>query len=214
MATFLADSDICEAKFACYSTAQTQVSLNIRHYRITAVTGNVTDLELATQLDNGLSALYAACMPAAASYYGVQVRIITTLPGNVPVIAHNNELTGSFGGSLTAGQVSGIGTLRSFLVGRTNRGRVYVGFVPSTAIATDGQPTNTYLTALGQVINAFGVDVPITGALGNCLAVPVIFHRVARTSTDIVTVLTRNKLATQRRRGAYGRPNSFPPFVP
>src|SRR6185437_14343294 len=80
MSTFLQDADLVEVKFAMYSTDLTQVALNIRHYRITGITGAVSDTDMAQIMDSNFSPIYGAVIPAAASWYGVQAQIITTLP--------------------------------------------------------------------------------------------------------------------------------------
>jgi len=213
MSTFLADADLVEAKFAMYSTDLTQVALNIRHYRITGLTGNVSDTDMAQIMDSNFSPIYGAVIPAAASWYGVQVQIITTLPARLPVVEAGNQITGTFGGDLSPAQVSSLISLRTIITGRAGRGRVYVGFVPTTAIASNTNPTNTYLAALGGVANALMATINVVGALGNCAAVPVLFHRATRTSLDLDSYIIRNRFATQRRRGRFGRINPFPPFA-
>jgi len=213
MSTFLAEDDVVECKLACYATDLTQVSLNIRQYRIATVVGNPTDTDLCAQLDSNLAPLYAAVMPAAASWYGVQTQIITTLPPKLPVVEAGNQTTGTFGGDIAPAQVSALMSLRTIITGRAGRGRVYIGFVPTTAIAANTNPTNTYLSALAPLVNALMQTVGVTGTLGTCNAIPVLFHRATRTTLDLDSYILRNRFATQRRRGRFGRINPFPPFA-
>ena len=186
-----------------------QVGINVRMWNVSGVIGNgLTWAQLAAQLDTALSPLYKNWLPAAAQYAGVEVQpyhptlLVASLgsagagPGVVP-------------GECSPRQTTGLITHTTVRAGRKYRGRTYVPFAPVSAVV----PPDTLTAAAVALLNAIGsyyhqTHLFASGA-DSVTVDPIIEHRPlgAVGYEDIVGGYAHQTLATQRRRGPYGRPN-------
>jgi len=196
-----------------YCQANNQVSLNVLHYVVVGVGGVGLDLNTyAAQISTIYAALYKVWMPPTADYAGVTVQNLT-FPTSIAVTDRASAGPGTTGTELTPRQVSGLIHWTTTLAGRANRGRSYIGFPSSTFLTATGELSVAGGTALANVQAAIG---PIKNVLvgGDSLSTRLAIRppRIpgpppVEQYTTVSTGLASNLLATQRRRGDYGRSN-------
>jgi hypothetical protein len=117
-------------------------------------------------------------------------------------------------GNLTPRQVSCLIGTQTAIAGRANRGRVYIPFPSDTFVSAAGELTGAGFAILVNIASALGPAVTLTfgGATTN-MALTVRHPDVAvpvphtPSTTDVVSMVPAALLATQRRRGDYGRSN-------
>lgn len=202
--------DVLEVKM--YTWQPPQLGVNVRHYRVGAVAGLITLTQIASSLDSIQATLYLPLLSSTAEYYGTQVSNITVLPMPVPAQVNANTAIGTAGSTPLPGQVSGIGTVLTDVAGRSGRGRMYASFPDnvSNANGPPAHPTPLYLVNLEVLMNTIYSSRTITFGAVSATLIPVIYHRVTRTTTDVASQRVNASWATQRRRGDYGKPNVLP----
>jgi hypothetical protein len=145
-----------------------------------------------------------------ARYVGVALQRLSPLPLSVVITDNTNQANGTGGANELPLQVSGIVTLKTNLAGRANRGRMYIPFPPVAAQGTDGHPTNGYVTAVDTLAAIAILPQTVGTAPNQVVLTPVVYHKRLNTTTDITDKVARQRWATQRRRGDYGKPNPIP----
>lgn len=209
--TALANDMILEHKIFTYKAPQ--VAVNVMHWKVTALAIGMSDQEAVNSLDALVAPQYIGCLSANATYYGSQLSVVYPGPREDVVQTSSSLSVGSQSGDDMPSQTCGIITKRSGTAGRANRGRFYVAFPTEACNSAAGIPESAYITSMGALTTIICASQSITNGVGTCTLVPVIFHRLSpSTPTTITNGRVNAKWATQRRRGAYGRPNAIPPF--
>jgi hypothetical protein len=171
----------------------------------------VTALEVAKRFDVVLSATLIALLNNTAAYWGVGAQRIRPLPIGVEALWQGSAGPGTAGASPMPKQIAGIFSKITAFGGRAMRGRVYVPFPTDLDNSSPSDaPTVGYMTRLGAFAANVVATTAVTGGAGNASMVPVIYHRVSGNVDIIIGATARQKWATQRRRGDYGRPNDPP----
>jgi len=204
-------SDILELNIV---TAHTnQIALQALHYRVMTVAGTGRTLQaMASSIDALLHINFKNIIANPVTYRGVSLTNLTA-PRSQPAISTANAGVGTGGASLAPTQVRGLISWYSNLAGRRYRGRTYLPFPPTTAITVDGDPTAGYVTLMDTVRTILQGPLTFTSGADSTTLALSIYHRkdIPPTASDVVSGVTRNRFATQRRSGAYGRANT-PPF--
>ncbi len=201
-------NDIYEVKV--YTTLGNQAGLNVFHHLVSNVVGTgVSDQQLADHYAGLYPSVYKNIMSSAASFRGVGVRRIK------PTISLEVYSTIGQGPGLVTGdplpkQIAGMITLRTALPGRANRGRMYVPFPAEAHNDADTTPTAPYMVLLGNLGMVVWSDSVAGGGANTQTMSPGVYHRALGTLTRLTTYTTRDRWATQRRRGDYGKPNILP----
>jgi hypothetical protein len=200
---------LCRLRVACYTA--NQVGINVVHYVAGAIVGaSQTDLQAAQAYDTVLAPKYKAVLSAQARYRGCSLQVLTPAPPYIPQISVGFDGVGSVAGDMMAGQVSGIISTQTPLAGRKYRGRVYIPFPGEVDNDTTGIPVGGYVTAIDQIATILFNPLTVTTGGNQVTLSPVIFHRATNLYTFISGYISRQKWATQRRRGSYGRTNPTP----
>jgi len=195
-----------------FSTFGEQLAVNTLHFLVTAITGvGATDAEIAVNHETIYAPLTKGVMSSAALYYGLQVQKIFPAPPRVAAATVLLQGVGLVAGDPLPKQVCGILTKRTAFAGRTFRGRIYLPFPSETDNAVDSTPTPGYLANLAFWVIALQGNILTAGAGGTNTLRHILFHRATGGFDFVTSAVARDKWATQRRRGAYGRPN-VPPF--
>lgn len=204
-------SDVVEVLNLC--SAGFQTGQNTLHYAVSGVTGGgLTLQQIAIQLSLVFAPLYKALMPSGANFRGVGATNLAA-PRSQQFFDVTGFGPGTFGTTLVPTQVRGVIAYYSTLAGPKNRGRSYIPFPPTTAVATDGSPLPSYLAALTNLRTAIaGISTLTVGGATTTLFL-VIAHKPHTPGNWATVVATygRSKWGTQRRSGMYGRQN-VPPF--
>lgn len=169
-----------------------------------------TDVELVTQVEAALATLWKAIICTAATYRGMQAQRI--FPAPLPVAQSSTAGVGLGGraGNPLPGNVAGIGKWLTQQAGRRYRGRIYIPFISSGDSAVLNQASVTLQNNIVAWQNAVLPGFTITHAGGgNAGVAPCLFHP-DHTVTDITGGGAEPLLASMKRRGGFGRPNSSP----
>jgi hypothetical protein len=188
-----------------------QIAEQILHWYVSAVAGTgATDQQIADAIDAFMGPVLKPMISAWANYRGVGVQQIVPLPKPIERVATAQAGAGGVAGDALPLQCSGLLTFRSPLAGKSNRGRCYIPFPGETQSSNAGEPTAGYLTSLGGL--ATTLVTPFTaGAGGNTNTLQLcIYSRKLATKQLVTTISVGQHFATQKRRGAYGRPNVIP----
>lgn len=201
--------DTLEVRF--FSSWGDQAGVNVRHFRIVTVTGTeLTHFQIASQLSTRFHNLFKALMHTSAEFRGVGVKRIS--PG-APTAEATNALDrgpGTRTGDPLPPQISGLLSLRTALAGPRNRGRMYLPFPGETDSTSAGRPSATYVAALSAVADNLVPAFNLIVGLQIVELQSVIRRRTPFVITDVTNILTRDRWATQRRRGDFGAQNVLP----
>lgn len=210
MAVFIADQDIWRTTLVVTHTDQT--SITDLHYRAgNIVTGGITDAEWLTIFNGVVIPLLLPVLCNSANYIGTYCQRLFPLPILPRAIDKSAAAVGTAGATPLPPQTAGLTTWYTAKAGRAQIGRTYWPF-PATAMSTTtGQPaggTVTNYIALAAGVRA-GVT-PAVGFSGSCDMLLSILHRNTSLTDQIQTSLSHQSWATQKRRGAFGKPNTSP----
>jgi hypothetical protein len=201
--------DTYEVRLATHTP--TQIGLNVRHYRVDLSTPpEPSETAIATQIDGVMAPLYKPALATEANYRGVGVRRIRPLPPGPEGVSIANAGPGTSTGSMLPPQTAGLISLRAIIGGRANRARVYVPFPAEGENVDNGLPANSYIILLNAIAGAWLGAQVVTVGLGTITLLPVVYHRTSGSTTDLITSLSREVWATQRRRGGFGATNPIP----
>lgn len=209
MATVLAVGNIL--KMAAWTVDGAQASVMTFYYNVVAVGGvPATDQDAADVWASNCGVSLRAMINGNANYNGVVVQRVFPLPLTVDVFSTTNAGAGTAGSPALPKQVSGLVSWYTALAGRSKRGRTYIPFPSATDDTGDGVTTAGYVTRLGTFSTAVNTSTAVSVGGRTATLSQVLFHRGTNLFDVITAKLPRGQWATQRRRGAYGRPNSSP----
>lgn len=208
-------NDLLQVRVAC--KANGQVGLNITHWVVTnVVTLGATVSELAQALDQTWANAYINWLSTHADYIGTGVKILTP-PQTLEGAYTGNAQPGVHATSLLPTQVSGLIRLQTDRGGPANRGRLYVPFVPAAAVTASGELSVFGVGLIDAIAAAYDTQQTVVGATGTTMIRLVIKHGPGPTNPppSLLSVLVKNlaassSLATQRRRGDFGKLNTSP----
>jgi hypothetical protein len=211
------NNDVYETVFVC--TLGDQVHQFRRHYKISNESGTgPTQLQIATSIDNSVATLLKTLMSNQATYKGSMTSRVWTRPRTIATTVTTNTGVGGSPTDPLPRQVRGLITLRGFFANKTNRGRVYVPFPSEAFNDTDGTPTAGYVGNLDVLGTSLITTIVGSGVSPNQADLQPVLMKATYVNHDITSVvltplgsrLSRDKWATQRRGGSYGRPNVSP----
>lgn len=213
MALNVAAGDILAVRAWCQ--LDEQASVNTWNYLCSSVTGGgITDQDLATQWDtlNG-SPFYQFLMPPDAEYRGVQVYFMKRT-GNLP--APVSSIAGAHVGvtgttCLPRGSAS-ILKYATFERGPGGRGRIFLPFVSSDYVASNGRPTVAHDTLVNSFASGLLSPFVITSGGNSATFNWGLFKRRTNPKTLIaaLTAQSADKFGQLHKRGDYGKANASP----
>lgn len=216
MATPVIPGDLVETR--TYATQAEQAAILTFHWGILAAIGTPTnDTDFSRVIDNVLAPVWKAFISSDASFRGTAARIISSTPPSAPVFFNTNVGGGTGTPPDLPRQTTGMISWQTAFGGRAFRGRTYLGFPWSGLNNLDGVPTAPAITLITNVAQAiFNVtSIPNVAGTGSVSVVMLLVHKKDKAGlipdpTLINGFIVRNKWATQRRRGSFGRPNTSP----
>jgi hypothetical protein len=187
--------------------------LNVRHWKVTFVTGD-PNLDLAfSAMSQDLAALYAPCLADRADYHGLLYSRIRPLPANDQRGTRAGATAGTVEESILPTQTCGIATLKTGIAGRAYRGRIYIPFPPVTFSTPEGNPTGAYKTLINAVAQYYCTAHTYTVTGGSITLQGVLYHKVDSSVTFLNNWDARSYFATQRRRGIASGVDALLPVV-
>jgi hypothetical protein len=145
-----------------------QYAMNARTLELTesAFTFPRTTEELMSALNNVMAGLYKAVLPVEALYYGV--RLQRTHPSIDGPYSEVLSLQGNINSPSVPTQVATLIRMDTGRLGRRNKGRSYIPFIPLSFLTISGRLTNTAKARYADLVTA--VRVGITLDIGGELA--------------------------------------------
>lgn len=222
MSTILQQFDI--VRVTLVANVPPQVSLNRFHYLVGPTVGSPTDVQFAHEFDTALAALFKACLCSGALYRGSMAQITRPVPSPSAATHFQRFAAGTYtggsgvgtrGATPMPGQVRGLVAFKGVLASRGLNCRSYIPW-PSTAdgVADGFTPTASYQTAIGTFATGVVAFSSINDGSGNTALVSLVDFTPENVPNyvreNLTTSEVRPRWATQRRSGAYGRPNVPP----
>ena len=214
MAAALTVGMILQARAWCVNDQQ--VSVTTLHHRVDVLSGPVvTDVDFLNGWDTTFAPYFIGLIANGSKYYGSSMQILGPGPLGLLRTTIASQSVGHGGADRLPSQVSGLIRWGTNTGGRAYKGRIYLPFPSEEQNNVDGYPITGYLAGLDALGNEY-VSHTVWGlSLGAQTIVPVLRHRknkvgVIPAPTQISTWVSSNQWATQRKRGAFGRPNNVP----
>ena len=210
MSAIVSTGDRMEIRVFCQDGEQG--SVNTVFYRVTGVTGVVTDSDFAVAFDSVVSGDLKNMIYDNAVYQGVSARIANRLPLPVAALANGGAGNGNAGAIGLPRQTCGLLDFRTAIAGPGGRGRWFMPFPSASDNETFGVPKASYVSAL----SAFGATllaVTLIGAVvggGSADVAFVLWSRKNAAMRAIDATFGSTRWATLRSRGSFGRANSGP----
>jgi hypothetical protein len=202
--------DIIQVRVTC--SEGNQISQNVLHYLLTVTGGGgMTQLQIATAFQNVVSPTYRQMMPATAFFEGVRVQNLS--PPMAVAAETNLHNAGTATGNGMPRQASALIRTHTEFAGKKNRGRVYVGLLSSVFLDPGGILNGAGFALVSNLATLIGPTVPLAfGGQTVNLALGVRHPNLpAPPGTPSLTLVSSVEptafLATQRRRGDFGRTN-------
>ena len=193
------------------TTQATQWGINKRYNQVFSIVGIATPTtdDLAAAEDARLGPLYKALLTAAATYDFVSCRRVSGVaPFKLSSLNGVNGGAGTVAGDPLPKQTAGVISLYANSIGKKYRGRSFIPFPGEADSGALAGPTAGYITRLASLAVAYRQQWSFTLGVTLITMDPVIWPGDPLFPTQPISVaIAQAKWATQRRRGAYGKPN-------
>jgi len=197
-----------------------QVSINRLHYQVIGeVGGGLVLFDLLQAYTAAIAGFYKALMPPTAAFRGCSIKLVANPPG-LDLTNSASAGDGTALGDAVPTQVSYIIKLNSLFGGGSFRGRVYPGFVATNHVDADGGLTAGAIVKLQDLADQMGpVDTFVNAGVSTTMQLMVRGTsanpappppRINPFYSNVGLLTAQAKLATQRRRGQFGRTNPLP----
>jgi hypothetical protein len=195
-----------------------QAAVNTYNYQVISSSGaGRTDQDFANDFDTGFNAFYKSLVPPTVTYRGIQVYFRHRALGGLmppPVAAVANSGAGTATNPPVPRNSAPILKYATNTRGPGGRGRVFLPFVSSDFLASNGRPTIAFEVLVNSA--ASGLLIPFTsGALPDRAVLTWSLFRNhpgadPTSSGEIVQASSADKFGQMHKRGDYGRANSSP----
>lgn len=207
MSTPIAANDKFTARICCQ--AGDQISINDFAWIATPVDPGATLENLAVSLRVLASADYLPALSSAASFYGISIK--RTFPAPTQPVTSSLLTPGTGTGLIAPRQAAALVAKVTAVAGRKGSGRIYFPFLDAALISAAGHLTAPGVALLNTMAGDFLATLITTAGFGiNVTMNPQLVSGNGITYTPITSFVVRTKIATQKRRGDYGRTNSLP----
>jgi len=208
-------NDLLQVRIVCFSNGQ--YAMNVLHWVVTNVTTlGATVNEIASALDDTWHVAYKNWLSDKATYIGTGVRILTP-PQTLEQPSTGNSDVGTNTSLQVPTQNAGLIVLKTDFSGPKNRGRIFVPFVSTGSVAPTGELSVGGTTLLNAIATAIDTTQTIVGGTGTTTLALVVKHGPGPTnpppsllSVLVKTIAASSGIATQRKRGDFGKLNSYP----
>jgi len=207
----LEPNQLLEFRVITYDPSTIQLGLMVAKIRIESVVGGLmTDQDLAIALDDEWSAMIKPMLATDVRYYGVGVKVLQLLPPATEKFSIVHDGPGTVVGATAPGQLTGLITMYTPFSGRAGHGRKYTPFLPFLHVESNNQLSEAYvglMEVVGTYLNLASEYVAggQRATIRYGLTGPTLSHFY-----PFVSHIAQGYIATQRRRGAYGKQNALP----
>lgn len=202
-------NDVVKVTF--FNKQGSQVSQNVVHFIVDAVTGTPTEQGVADDLSTVWSSLYADLMTDKAEYRGLRLQRVGLMPTQ-GVLTTSGVGAGTLAGDALPPQTAGLIRKLTDTVGRTGRGRFYIPFPAEASSDANGRPNVSYQTSMAAFVTKLTTTTTYGPFGNNADLTPCLFKITLGIGTvkRITSAVRRADWATQRRRGFLNRGDVSP----
>jgi len=197
-----------------WSADSEQAAVNTIYYECLTTDGAFTDQDFVDYMDSIWGTHFPPLLANTAGYSGATAQIMHfPYAEDATVFQSASAATGTAGAIGLPRQASAIISWYGTGAGPRNRGRLYIPFPASADDEGNGNPTAGYLARLGTLATNLKSVSSITQGGHTASFRLVIFHRATAPpnwTEDVFRYTIKDKWATQKRRGDYGKANSGP----
>ncbi len=195
---------------ALYTWVDGQYAIVNQAYRVptSGFSGGLTMGDCALAYLNTVDGSLQAIITVETKILGVKCSQFRDVPGDVPLagIATSTDV-GSVANPTSAKQTALVITKTTLVGGKRGRGRMYLPPPGVSDIDVGGEPKATYLTHAATFYgDVFGFS-SLTIGPANAVFIASVHGKTTPGFIAQSSFLVRPRFGTQRRRGAYGRPN-------
>ena len=195
-----------------YCTRGDQTAINVLNFKVVSADGTMTEQDLVNGLGTRWGPKFRDVLASSATFYGVDLRPFIGPQLGATFWTKNGAGAGNAVGDVLPRQVSGLIAWQSALPGRHGKGRMYVPFPAEGFSGLNGTPEVLYTGPLLALATSIAGQFTVTaGGAKTCDVVLCIRNRLTNLFSPVAAATARNKWATMRSRGDYGRINP-PPF--
>lgn len=216
----MAAGDVAKVRTVCYTASQ--ISVNVSFWRVVATGGalipnSYVGFNLLFNL--AMAPVYKPWMSSQARYRGTGCQLMqpaSLFPATSEVTSVVSDGAGTGTAVMEATQVSGLIAWKTGLPGRHFQGRIFPGFADEVFQDTNGDLLAGGVAVLDGIRLAYTTPIVLTSGVDTetwalCVRSVVPGPGLPLVTYNTVTTgIARNKWATQRRRGQFGRTNALP----
>jgi hypothetical protein len=195
---------------ALYTWVDGQYAICNQAFRVptSGFSGGLTMGDCALAYLNAVDAALQAIITIETKILGVKCSQFRDVPGDVPLagIATSTDV-GSVANPTAAKQTALVITKTTLVGGKRGRGRMYLPPPGVSAIDLGGEPTAAYLALAATFYGAVYGFSSLTIGPANAVFIAAVHGKVILGFIAQTSFIVRPRFGTQRRRGAYGRPN-------
>jgi hypothetical protein len=177
----------------------------------TTFTAGMTDAQLVQEFDGLAAPIIKPMIPSTAVYHGTQLTYLNVRPLPATESYNGNNGAGTAAAPGMPTQCRGLTKRLTAFAGPRYRGRIYWP-LPSTAFSTTTNAVTAAYSAL--MLAATTALCPTTGLVlttgGTTKIMPVLYNRKNSLVTAITAYVNDASFGTQKKGGAFGRPNTSP----
>lgn len=209
--TFPGNADL---QVTIYTTLAYQTAINVLHYKPNAnPSATVSSDDILEAINTRITATWVANQTDNCRLWGYKLEVWpdtdrtytpTYLKGS------GDDYVGTINEGLAPWQCCALAQWQTDGRGRKTRGRCYIPFIPITYLNVLGELTDAAVTAY-QGLTFQLAQFQVTTVSGLYTWQLAVAHRASKTTTLVANRYVTGKIATQRRRGDFGRPNR-PPY--
>jgi len=214
MAIALGNGDILSIK--AWNSFGAQAAVNTYNFLVFGVIGGgVTDQDFVDQIANQIAAFYTSFMSDQCQHNGCQCYFIRRT-GPLPAPVKNVAFAGpGLQPEAAVPRVSAsILKYTSFTRGPKGRGRLYLPFMSSVFMGTNGLPTTAHNTLVNSFASVLLSPILVTSGGNTAQLTWVLMGRVPGpiflTTEQIIAAEAADKFGMMHKRGDYGRANASP----
>jgi len=195
---------------AVYTWVDGQYAIVNQAYRVptSGFSAGLTMGDCALAFLNAIDADLQAIITIETKILGVKCSQFRDVPGDVPLagIATSTD-TGSVANPTAAKQTALVVSKTTLVGGKRGRGRIYLPPPGVSDIDVGGEPKAAYLTRADTFYAAMFGFTSLTIGPANAVFIACVHGKAILGFIVQASYLVRPRFGTQRRRGAYGRPN-------
>jgi len=208
LAQAIRNGDLMEVIAVCSYLGQYTLNVfNVKFSNI--VLGTVTDFDAADSFQAALAPLYKALLPAAASFAGIKVQIIS--PDRFdPQQDTDQSGPGTATGDPLPAQVAGIVALKTGIGERYAQGRLFLPAAGEGDNTGSAKPSAGYLASATNIGNNMLAGGTITIGGASVDWVWVVYSREYLVTNRVTNFVVRTNWGTRRSRSLIGKPDVSP----